>query len=1221
MKKKLFALVLAVLLPIGLLAGSGDVNGDGTVDELDVKLIVDYIMGKSPENFNEDEADVNNDTEIDVADIVIVSNKILEQKNQMPQFDVSSTEISVTNTQEWPGFFVYLWTSDEIRQDVDVEIEYVTPADGEWLHYEGPWGGTGYQFLYDRNYSSADRVAKIHFKNDKYNVKSSVTVTAVYSEYSEDGIMEAPFLIAFPKEVKIPVLNKWLQFTLKVSTNDFLMDKIRYKIIDDTDDWIRFNSEQALSFLFDVSPNVSGENRSVKIAFYNDEYNLHDTAIVVSDPTISSQQLLKLDKRELLFTDSAAWLNFDIAVSAENMTALYNVEYEYLDGCGEWIHISDGIYPDLQGSYSKVFFGEITPNTKSLERIGRIVFKNETYDFRDTVTVHTIGYFKTKKKVYHVANQSRRTIAIEYETNLALESEEDYSNISAKVITANADWIHPSGIGIEYDNNETEECREALIELSAFNRSDTVKVISHPAEILNCRNVNNYILACQPSGDVIEVPIVGKYEGLQIDVYRSASDRALPKWVKRLPDRIQKDTLFVRFEVDANISIDKRQTYCYFQIGDGDDVWTHVLQPGCNAPSFAQQREALKVFYESTDGDHWLNNNNWLSDKPIYEWYGVNNDMWGNYVVLGNYVLRLQLLNNNLRGELPPEFSSLLPTCWFDLFNNVEWAISIKDNHIYGKIPENVKGHALWNEVGWQIIEQSFDSSLFDYDGFGLKTMNDDLDYMVDEDNPLFSVNDIIQQNELTLVHYAGDICPDWAWFTGITDERVNLYMDYRNLGLGMVMVTGRYWDESFDPFIDYVKKRHEHGVPKDIHWVKNRFGSIEPRNVGTDYLLDKEGNLIQIYSGSCTSESYCLPKIDSVCRARLGAPEEHEKFVSNYYTSSDYSKDGEVIKMQSSTVGDGIDVVFIGEAYLDTDMGEGGLYEQTMQEAMESFFSEEPYKSLRNRFNIYAVKAVSPNDSYVHGVTELAIGGSIEKAFEYAKKAVGERDDRLMVGVICKPGAIAERSQCFMFEEDGSFAAWMFTGAGKYVISHEMGGHGVAFLLDEYVENGWEESYPDEERKAFLDEMFAKYGEGANVDWRNDPSQVRWAHFINDSRFAAENIGVYEGACLYGKGCFRPTENSMMRYNDCGFNAPSREAIYKRVMKLSEGDDWEYDYETFVAFDAPAREAYKAAQSRSESRGTSAQQRRIESRPPTIYKGTWRDAGKCEKVEYTSKP
>ena len=40
------------------------------------------------------------------------------------------------------------------------------------------------------------------------------------------------------------------------------------------------------------------------------------------------------------------------------------------------------------------------------------------------------------------------------------------------------------------------------------------------------------------------------------------------------------------------------------------------------------------------------------------------------------------------------------------------------------------------------------------------------------------------------------------------------------------------------------------------------------------------------------------------------------------------------------------------------------------------------------------------------------------------------------------------------------------------------------------------------------------------------------------------------------------------MRYNTGGFNAPSREAIYKKIMKFSEGDAWTYDYETFVAFD-----------------------------------------------------
>ena len=70
-------------------------------------------------------------------------------------------------------------------------------------------------------------------------------------------------------------------------------------------------------------------------------------------------------------------------------------------------------------------------------------------------------------------------------------------------------------------------------------------------------------------------------------------------------------------------------------------------------------------------------------------------------------------------------------------------------------------------------------------------------------------------------------------------------------------------------------------------------------------------------------------------------------------------------------------------------------------------------------------------------------------------------------------------------------------------------------------------------------------------------------------------------------------------------------------VMKLSEGDDWTYDYEKFVEFDAPVREAYKQARSKARSKVDHQKQRRIESRPPTVYKGTWRDAGKCEKVEY----
>ena len=78
--------------------------------------------------------------------------------------------------------------------------------------------------------------------------------------------------------------------------------------------------------------------------------------------------------------------------------------------------------------------------------------------------------------------------------------------------------------------------------------------------------------------------------------------------------------------------------------------------------------------------------------------------------------------------------------------------------------------------------------------------------------------------------------------------------------------------------------------------------------------------------------------------------------------------------------------------------------------------------------------------------------------------------------------------------------------------------------------------------------------------------------HFINDSRYYNEKLGAYEGA-VWTKGVYRATETSIMSIDYSGlFNAPSREAIYKRAMKLAYGDSWTYDYEEFVKFDEPGR-------------------------------------------------
>ena len=130
--------------------------------------------------------------------------------------------------------------------------------------------------------------------------------------------------------------------------------------------------------------------------------------------------------------------------------------------------------------------------------------------------------------------------------------------------------------------------------------------------------------------------------------------------------------------------------------------------------------------------------------------------------------------------------------------------------------------------------------------------------------------------------------------------------------------------------------------------------------------------------------------------------------------------------------------------------------------------------------------------------------------------------------------------------------------------------------------------------------------------------TQTRWARLAADKRYTTEGLGAYEGGGTAQYGIYRPTQNSMMRYNDTPFNAPSREAIYKYVMQESEGPSWTYDYETFVEFDAKGREEFAAAFAAA-SRGARGEAQSASSEvdkatlplPPVFVKGTWQDAVK----------
>lgn len=309
------------------------------------------------------------------------------------------------------------------------------------------------------------------------------------------------------------------------------------------------------------------------------------------------------------------------------------------------------------------------------------------------------------------------------------------------------------------------------------------------------------------------------------------------------------------------------------------------------------------------------------------------------------------------------------------------------------------------------------------------------------------------------------------------------------------------------------------------------------------------------------------------------------DEVVSEVYESTDYSADGMVKVLQEASLGSGIDIVFMGDAFSDRMIADG-TYDDVIMTAYRKFFEVEPYKSYRDMFNVYSVDVVSRNETF-YGETALScffgegtyVGGDDNKAFEYAQNAISaQRMNEALIIVMMNSTAYA--GTCYMYYGNatdygcGVSVSYFPIGTDDQqlaqVLHHEAGGHGFAKLADEYayedmgtISTSAVSDYKNQQQD---------WGWWKNVDFTNDPSAVRWTGFLNDPRYQYDGLGVYEGGLTYWSGVWRPTENSIMRHNTGGFNAPSREAIYYRMHKLAYGNEWEYDYEEFVEYDARNR-------------------------------------------------
>lgn len=75
------------------------------------------------------------------------------------------------------------------------------------------------------------------------------------------------------------------------------------------------------------------------------------------------------------------------------------------------------------------------------------------------------------------------------------------------------------------------------------------------------------------------------------------------------------------------------------------------------------ERKILEEFYHAMGGDDWLNNTNWLSDRPLNEWFGIRTNDEGR-------VCDVWLSFNDLDGEMPASLFDLECLTHLDLCSN-----------------------------------------------------------------------------------------------------------------------------------------------------------------------------------------------------------------------------------------------------------------------------------------------------------------------------------------------------------------------------------------------------------------------------------------------------------------------------------------------------------------------------------------------------------------------
>lgn len=315
------------------------------------------------------------------------------------------------------------------------------------------------------------------------------------------------------------------------------------------------------------------------------------------------------------------------------------------------------------------------------------------------------------------------------------------------------------------------------------------------------------------------------------------------------------------------------------------------------------------------------------------------------------------------------------------------------------------------------------------------------------------------------------------------------------------------------------------------------------------------------------------------------------QKAYGTTLTRTYYSNGQKLVLNQANASGcsNYFNIVILGDGYQKKDLAVGGKFERSARSAMDSFFSIEPYKSFKDRFNVYMVAYESADEgtdikssgiekntyfgSYCQGGgNTAAYVADTAPVINAVKAAVGSSDAQyyrsIAILLINTDEPAGSTGYPFRDAKSGfangyaSFAiaalAANSTGTNG-LVKHEAGGHAFGRLADEYYTNG---NTASSDNKTDLSNWHAK-----GWYWNVNHSNLGNYYKFTNSAYSSSEVSYIEGAWGYEYGMYRPTQGGMMQGSTGVFNAPSRHAIYHRIITESEGAN-AYSWSKFLEYD-----------------------------------------------------